>query len=514
MRRAQLVATSSNRPTPTRKPMVPTPQQIEIFDTIESNPTNNVMVVARAGTGKSSTALELQWRLLDLDPALQIRYTCFNKDIATEFKERSPANVAVGTMSSFGLQALKMTRSRLFDEKKSYGILESLGHQHEPSWLRRTVAEIVAHAKNAALHPDDILLTRKLANLIGRFDLCPYGREEEYCVKLAKDVLIESAINSYMIDFNDLLWLPVITDCIMPSCDYLLIDEAQDLSPVQHALATKMNPNGCTIPIGDDRQAIYGWRGADQASMSTLARQLDAAILPLTVSWRCPESHVRLAQRLVPDFQSAPNARIGTIEDVVGPYDDEIKKCQPGDLVLCRTNAPLVRGAIGLAADLRKGVVRGRDIGHQLASIARKIDASTIKDFVTGVRSWASKEIERVIRREENKSAVESFSDKESCLLAIAETCSSPVEVGSVLDMLFTPSTSDDQVVFSTVHKAKGSEADRVVYLVVPYSKGSDKRKPPSDEERQQRQNLTYVALTRSKDYMKIVYPEEKPCQN
>lgn len=61
-----------------------------------------------------------------------------------------------------------------------------------------------------------------------------------------------------------------------------------------------------------------------------------------------------------------------------------------------------------------------------------------------------------------------------------------------------------DVVNFSTVHRAKGSEAERVWYVRTPL------KVPRREWEEQQQRNLHYVALTRSKNVLAFVQPEKE----
>jgi ATP-dependent exoDNAse (exonuclease V) beta subunit len=62
-----------------------------------------------------------------------------------------------------------------------------------------------------------------------------------------------------------MIYLPVALDLPMPKYDLLLIDEAQDLSKCQQALAKKAGRR--LVFVGDPKQALYGFCGADSKSL-------------------------------------------------------------------------------------------------------------------------------------------------------------------------------------------------------------------------------------------------------
>jgi superfamily I DNA/RNA helicase len=289
-----------------------------------------------------------------------------------------------------------------------------------------------------------------------------------------------------------------------PSVDFLFIDEVQDLNPVQHALVPLMCPSGRTVIVGDPYQSIYAFRGADSESIPKLKAQLDAETLPLTVTWRCPRSHVELAKQLVPDFDAAPEAAEGIVE-----HADEtvIDQCSAGDMVLCRANAPIISACLRMVRQHRRAIVRGRALGDQLKTIVRKLDASTVAQLVRAIQVWRAKEIERLERKDGTDHLIEQVEDKAACLEAIAETCGSPAEVPGVIDNLFADDIASNRVTFSSVHRAKGSEARNVAYIQIPFSEARDRRRPPQPWELDQRRNLRYVALTRSMERLTLVTP-------
>lgn len=494
---------------PPREPRTPlrgTPQQEAFWDAIRKGD-GNLSLEARAGTGKSTSCREGMWRVLDERPRTAIRYACFNKKIADEFAASCPPGVDVGTMHRFGLMALSRAFGSKVEEHKTYTLLDGMdGGDKLPRYVRKSISVLVSLAKNHALRPDNPDLARHLMELIDVYDVATWRRQSEV-LGWAIGILVRSAESTSIVDFDDMIWLPTLHDVPFPAIDLLFIDEAQDLNPVQHALVTRMNPNGRTIIVGDTHQSIYAFRGADSESIPKLKAQLGAAVLPLTVSFRCPRSHVEIARQLVPDFEAAPDAAEGTVERA---EEDAVDGAGPGDLVLCRANAPIIRGCLRLIRERRRAIVRGRALGDQLNAIVRKIEAPTVTDLIRGISKWRAAEIERLERKDGTDHLLEATHDKAMSLVAIAETCGSPAEVPVVITGLFADDDARNRVTFSTVHRAKGSEARRVYYIQIPYSEKRDAFRPPQDWETAQRRNLRYVATTRSMDYLALLTPARR----
>lgn len=104
--------------------------------------------------------------------------------------------------------------------------------------------------------------------------------------------------NSY-IDFDDLLLL---TYKIMSSPDYdrtkyelstfkwIQVDEVQDLNPLQFAIIEKLKSEDPTVLyLGDERQSIYGFIGADPSSLERLKEKYNSHIFSLKTNYRSPK---------------------------------------------------------------------------------------------------------------------------------------------------------------------------------------------------------------------------------
>src|SRR5215471_2567892 len=107
----------------------------------------------------------------------------------------------------------------------------------------------------------------------------------------------------------------------------------------------------------------------------------------------------------------------------------------------------------------------------------------------------ACREIKRLWRylpKDEQERADHSGLLRADGLRAVVEACDSVAAVEPCIKELFHDGDRAGRVVLSTVHRAKGDEASRVWFLDCPL------RKPRRDWEQQQRDNLYYVALTRS----------------
>jgi DNA helicase-2/ATP-dependent DNA helicase PcrA len=72
--------------------------------------------------------------------------------------------------------------------------------------------------------------------------------------------------------------------------------------------------------VGDPKQAIYGFAGADCRSVEKIKARTQATELPLSICYRCPISHLDKAREIVPQIEARPGAPAGVIAEI--PYDE------------------------------------------------------------------------------------------------------------------------------------------------------------------------------------------------
>jgi DNA helicase-2/ATP-dependent DNA helicase PcrA len=303
-----------------------------------------------------------------------------------------------------------------------------------------------------------------------------------------------------VIDYDDQIFLPVFCNLSCTQYDVVFLDETQDFTKAQTALAMKMvKPDGIIIAVGDDWQSMYGFRGADVDSMNNVRTLMDADSLPLSITYRNPVCVVEAVNRKFPEInlEVAPWAKPGTITDMTPSRADVEYK--PGDLVLCRCNAPLVKPAFSLIRRHIKAVILGRDIGSGLTTLVRKMRAGSIIDLVTKLTEYGNREVAKLLAADKN-SAAEALHDRLETIVALSDGCTSVSEVEDNIEMVF--SDKEEGVVFSSVHRAKGAEAERV-FILSPELMPHPMAKQPW--EREQERHIEYVAMTRTKETLVYV---------
>ena len=164
-------------------------------------------------------------------------------------------------------------------------------------------------------------------------------------IAMSKVVLNKSNQNLEIIDYDDMVYLPLQRDLRMLQNDWVLIDEAQDTNPTRRALAKNMlKPGGRLVAVGDPHQAIFGFTGADNDSLNIIEQEFQCARMPLTVTYRCPKAVVQHARNWVSHItahDSAPEGELlrmdydadffATVIQAMGFPFDPAKTTDPGN---------------------------------------------------------------------------------------------------------------------------------------------------------------------------------------
>lgn len=500
--------------------MKPSPQQEAIYAAVSDPQGGSLRVDAVAGAGKTTTLIQAVALMQG-----SVAFAAYNKKIATEIEQRLgalgtlQAKVAAGTFHSFGFRAWRRVAPRVqVDDKKVLKLMQGLGIPEE---LQQFVRQAVSLAKQRAIGVvcpvGDPAAWQSLVDHFELDSLLCGGDTKGFDV-LELDDLVKQALgfsehilrlsidsDSKTIDFDDMIYAPLVHDAQVWQNDWVLVDEAQDTNPARRALAKKMlKPGGRLVAVGDERQAIYGFTGADSDAMDLIEQEFGCTRLPLTVTYRCPKrvvTHARAWVEHITAHESAPEGIVREILDqdfVMLPEND----LQKDDAVLCRNTKPLVELAYGFIRRRIPCHVEGRDIGRNLLTLVNKWKTRSVDALLERLEKHLAKETERFLAKGQEMKA-EALADRIDTIGVIARALPAGSDLNALraeIDRLFgdvEPGTPSPNLTLSTIHKAKGREWNRV-YL---YGRN---RFMPSKYARQewqmlQEDNLCYVAITRAK---------------
>lgn len=446
----------------------------------------NVVVAALAGTGKTTTI----------------------EHIVNAFPG---ARADACTLHSMGFGALRfaLQRKRInprVDDNKVSTLVDAIiqadyGHIYkELSEHIGTIKRIVSLYKSqgylAHLPAPTIVDFRSICD---RYDV-DVDYDEMTIYNLTVKVLTANNNQLNVIDFDDMVYLPVALRASFLKNDLMMIDESQDLNPIQIEMIRLASTHGCQLVfVGDKHQAIYGFRGADTEAMHTISQTFRTHEFPLSVCRRCPKSGIKLAQEIVPAIQAREDAPEGEVHNMPS-WDNCVKDATAGDLVICRTTAPLVELCYKFIRAGKPAYVSGREIGKGLETMIANIKKANVckgldmMDAISAFKSW------KLTNMKSDKQ--QAFIDKIETIEILMEGCDSWDCVRRKIGEIFQDNGRGTQL--CTCHKSKGLESDRV-FIIRPELMPHPMARLPWQIE--QENNLKYVARTRHK--MMIAFVNE-----
>ena len=243
-----------------------------------------LLVLAGAGSGKTRVITQKIAYLIQecgMNPA-NIAAITFTNKAAREMQERvgqllqggSTAGLTICTFHSLGVRILREEAKALgykpkfsiFDSTDCYSIFADLSASVDKATIR-SIQWLVSGWKNAMKSPDQAAAEAK-------------SEIEVLAAKAYRDYA--ATLKAYQaVDFDDLILLPMqlfqehpkIRDKWQNRLRYLLVDEYQDTNACQYQLLKLLTgPRAMFTAVGDDDQAIYGWRGADVENLRGLPR--------------------------------------------------------------------------------------------------------------------------------------------------------------------------------------------------------------------------------------------------
>lgn len=471
----------------------PTDEQATIVDAARSSD-RNLIIPALAGAAKTST-LELVAQAL---PEVEILALAFNKKMAVEMQERMPHNVKAMTLNALGHRTwMDATGRRLkINASKTYEIVQPLvvaKPRAEQDILWENFGEllrIIDFGKACGYIPSGHFERAKRLMNDEEF----FGHLEQRLSPVEEELIIEASLQSLNMamkgdcDYNDQILMPTVFHGAFPRYPLILVDEAQDLSALNHAMLRKLAKRRL-VAVGDPCQAIYGFRGAHEESMSLLREEFDMQELPLTISFRCPRAVVEHVRWRAPQMKWPEWAKAGEVRVLRTWTSDTL---QDDAVIICRNNAPLFNIAIKLLKTGRSCELHGRDVVASLTKIMRKFGGHDLPQHTVleKIETWLAGEMEK------NKSrAHDRLRDRAECMKVFALEGSN---LGEALAYAQHLSQLRSPLKLMTGHGAKGLEFDHV-YFLDQHLVGKEEQEP----------NLRYVICTRARETLTYVRTED-----
>jgi DNA helicase-2/ATP-dependent DNA helicase PcrA len=264
------------------------PPQREAVTTLDGP----LLVLAGAGSGKTRViAHRVAWLLVQGASPEAILAVTFTNKAAGEMRERvtalagrAGAEVFVSTFHSFGLWLIRQEHAAAGLPRR-FGICDA-GDQ--AALVKRCMREV--NVDDRAFDARRVLFIISAAKnaLQKKIKVRPAGQGDDYDL-VASEVFprYQAALRAQRaVDFDDLIALPVellqreaaLREKYQARFSHLLVDEYQDTNRCQLELLKLLageRKNVCAV--GDDDQAIYGWRGAEVKNILRFERHFPGA---------------------------------------------------------------------------------------------------------------------------------------------------------------------------------------------------------------------------------------------
>ena len=476
--------------------------QKAVFRFIQTG-TGNAVINAVAGAGKTFTIT----KALELIPDSQrVIFIAFNRHIVDELKNKlatiNKKNVDVMTIHSYGSKVVRRNMKSWVDADKVWKVCDSLypSWNVEPEIASGYVGRVKRLVELAKLNLIDT--AADLYTVAMKHDIEILNGEIENAIQVKN--ITDKNTNTH--DFNDMIYYPLRHNLRGEQYDWVFIDECQDLSTAQQELMKRaVKPGGRFVAVGDPHQCIYGFAGADVESFKKLAAVPNTTQLPLSLTYRCAKNIVSHAQMLVPHIEALPGA-----EDGIVRHDGKISEFRTDDMILSRVNRPLITLCIRLLAQGEKAYVKGKDIGMNLTNMLKKTRRDNLAAAFKVLELEKTKMITKMIARgtskedAENSVLIKTYEEKLDAIDALSVGLSTVQQVIDRITQIFADEKTG--ICLSSVHKAKGLEADRV-FIVEPQTLPAPWVK--KDWEREQEDNIHYVAITRARKELVYVPQSE-----
>ena len=492
------------------------------------------IILGPPGTGKTTTLLNLVEDFLrDGVDIKKIGYFSFTKKAAWEATHRAEEKFMIDakeipnfrTLHSFAFRMLGMNKERVMKhpDYRDFGL--RCGIPIKTAWY--SDEDGVFNSDNEYLR----LINKARVLEIPVLDL--YDKNEHQ-IDIERDLLylLDQELIRYkqekgLYDYDDMLEQFVRQD-ISPSFDVLFIDEAQDLSPLQWRMVrTIWAKADKTYIAGDDDQAIFRWAGADVDTFIALKEEVDH-VDTLNQSYRIPGGPIHeLSQKIIRnvtnrfDKEYTPRQEMGDLTR----YTDvtQVDMSQGEWLVLSSANYFLddIKELCELQGwyyahksknSVKVDLLLAIQAWEKWRSSETLLPVASIKNIYSYLGDNVTKGYRMGKTMDENEEGYyiqECMDDHGLQTDSVWFKAFAGLDVNTenyIRNMLANKEkiTQTPRIILSTIHAAKGGEADNVLILPdITKSAVNNNDINPDELHR-----LFYVAVTRAKKSLHILEPK------
>ena len=462
------------------------------------------IINAVAGSGKSASLRLLgHFKMLSAGTKDRFLYIMFNRSVREDMERQiNNQNVTVRTLNAitFGLVHIgKFGNAQIIDNDKIIIISKSLtGDSDYSTQIAKGWEILVADLMDLQ---DTEGCLRNLTDREFKLPL-PHTLNDEFIDLIRKvDQLARDSLRVWATN-TELDRYALENKLCAKSYASVFIDEFQDLSRLQINLIKILFPETHCVFVGDPHQSIYGFRGSCVDALAYIKSQFSITIenaLPL--SHRTPIKVTALANQLNPLIRHRHDAKEGKVIHLSNKLElgNLLPQLPNGTMFIALTNNSLLDF-------LLHHIHYGKSISAIMAT-SQEIEStrSLIQNNIRMRSSLSSLVAKETHSEELVTKPINVDSLAETCMLA-AKLNNGTTETAYRYAMLLRPSGEQADFQISTIHRAKGLEAEYVVFLdYFPMDALSQDQASPSAREKL---NALYVGITRSSDTL-ITVPNQ-----
>lgn len=474
-------------------PMQLTDEQKEVRDCNGKT----VVVAARAGSGKTATMVSrIQKQLAEGTPPDDVVAITYTVAGARELQHRLGVKLGYcGTLHGFAFREMGIDPATIAtDEEVAELINEAVANLN----IRGTTTRQVVRAMEDVIDPPGDLgvMVRRIT-----FELTARGQTTFALV-------LRAFLRRVKCD------LPTFRGFAL-----LVVDEAQDTAPIDAAIYEAMAATQ-KVYIGDDLQAIFGFRGCDDRFFRRMARRADN-FLTLSRTFRCRPRICEAANRLFPQatkMASVHEAMTGMVYAHRFPNEarelqeisDWAFDCQGTTAVLCRYNADVARVGAWLRMNGHKVRMKRTEVDKAVVATLRAIQNPTtgnVADYLHQLGARATFNIQNGATQfyklretpDPEKFTIQLMLIRAGIPEAVAREAAPPgcslaeaLEAATRAESPDKGDVEENTVWVGTIHGAKGREFDDVL-VASCYA-------PGKTADRDEEARIFYVAITRARN--------------
>jgi ATP-dependent DNA helicase UvrD/PcrA len=379
-----------------------------------------LLIVAGAGTGKTHTLTARVAWLVDqgVRPERLLLLT-FTRRAARQMLTRTqvllgartPLGIVGGTFHSVAYRLLRRHAGALglgdgVTVIDTSDVADLIDVVREEIGLPTSGRRVPRKATLADIYSRTMNLQRPLSEVLVEF--YPWCHSDQAEISQLMREVTGRKRASQLLDYDDLLlyWEaamrePALAMTIAGSFDHVLVDEYQDVNTLQVEIVAALHRNGVGVSVvGDDMQAIYGFRAASREHiLSFPAAFADSQVLQLEQNYRSTQPILDLANQIASEAERSFRRTLAAVAEgsalpelvIAHDEDDEAQQIVERVLEHYERGVPLREQAVLMRAAHHSSLLE-LELGRRNIPFAkyggiRHLEAAHVKDFLAIVRA-------------------------------------------------------------------------------------------------------------------------------